>query len=117
MKTDTIFYRLFQFFLDFFFELIKESSSQARNYRFSSVEVKQLSFRLDGVFLPSNENTEQPIYFTEVQFQAYPRFYARFFAEIFLYLSQTDLMLDWKGVILYSSRRVEPKNTKKQCLA
>ncbi|TVQ44154.1 MAG: DUF2887 domain-containing protein, partial [Gloeocapsa sp. DLM2.Bin57] len=63
MKTDTIFYRLFQSFPEFFFELINSSEETANLYQFSSVEVKQLAFRIDGVFLPNQEN--QPIYFLE----------------------------------------------------
>ncbi|WP_079205576.1 DUF2887 domain-containing protein [Microcystis aeruginosa] len=43
MKTDTIFYQLFQSFPSIFFELIQLPISEANNYRFDSVEVKQLS--------------------------------------------------------------------------
>ncbi|MCA2684925.1 MAG: DUF2887 domain-containing protein, partial [Microcystis sp. M046S2] len=46
MKTDTIFYQLFQSFPSIFFELIQLPITEANNYRFDSVEVKQLSFRL-----------------------------------------------------------------------
>jgi predicted transposase YdaD len=56
MKTDTIFYQLFQSFPSIFFELIQLPTSEANNYRFDPVEVKQLSFRLDGVFLPQNNH-------------------------------------------------------------
>ncbi|NET02760.1 MAG: DUF2887 domain-containing protein, partial [Sphaerospermopsis sp. SIO1G1] len=41
MKTDTIFYRLFQEIPSIFFELIGESPELAQNYEFSSIEVKQ----------------------------------------------------------------------------
>ncbi len=81
--------------------------SEANNYRFDSVEVKQLSFRLDGVFLPQNNNPQTPIYFCEVQFQEDEAFYQRFFTEIFLYLSKTDLTNDWRGVIVYPNPQVE----------
>ena len=108
MKTDTIFYRLFQTFPDLLFELIDFPRELANFYRFSSVEVKQLSFRIDGVFLP--ERQDLPIYFTEVQFQNDPEFYARFFAEIFLYLKQTRLKNNWRGVVIYPNRRVEREN-------
>ncbi len=53
---DTIFYQLFQSFPSIFFELIQFHITEANNYRFDSVEVKQLSFRLDGVFLPQNNH-------------------------------------------------------------
>lgn len=68
MKTDSLFYRLFQEFPKIFCEIIGNPSQLANNYQFSSVEVKQTSFRIDGVFL-SNQGEENPIYFVEVQFQ------------------------------------------------
>jgi predicted transposase YdaD len=54
MKTDTLFYRLFQSFPSLFFELIQLSPAEAGNYQFASVEVKQLAFRIDGVLLPTS---------------------------------------------------------------
>ncbi len=107
MKTDTLFYRLFQSFPSIFFELIDHPPKEAAVYQFSSVEVKQLAFRIDGVFLPSADAPEQPIYFAEVQFQSDSKFYSRFFAEIFLYLSKTELTNDWRGVVVYPTRSVD----------
>ncbi|MBD2772499.1 DUF2887 domain-containing protein, partial [Iningainema tapete] len=46
MKTDNIFYRLFQEFPSIFFELIGEQPESANAYKFSSVEIKQTSFRI-----------------------------------------------------------------------
>ena len=40
MKTDAIFYQLFQSFPSIFFELIQLPITEANNYRFDSVEVK-----------------------------------------------------------------------------
>jgi predicted transposase/invertase (TIGR01784 family) len=105
MRTDSIFYQLFQTFPRCFFELIALPPETAETYQFSSVEVKQLAFRLDGVFLPNR--LSQPIYFVEVQFQRDHRFYLRFFGEIFLYLHQSTLENDWQGVILYPTRSIE----------
>ncbi|NEO26771.1 MAG: Rpn family recombination-promoting nuclease/putative transposase, partial [Kamptonema sp. SIO4C4] len=107
MKTDTIFYDLFQQFPSFFFELLNQPPQAADQYHFSSVEVKQLAFRIDGVFLPNPEATEQPIYFVEVQFQGDEELYARFFSEIFLYLRQTNRINDWRGVLLYPRRSTD----------
>jgi predicted transposase YdaD len=45
MKTDTIFYSLFQEFPRFFFELIDRPSDEAAAYEFTSPEIKQLAFR------------------------------------------------------------------------
>lgn len=105
MKTDTIFYRLFQSFPQILFELLQISPQFAQNYRFDSVEVKQLSFRLDGVFLPTV--SDAPIYFVEVQFQPDDTFFARFLSEIFLYLYKSELCNDWQGVVIFPSRRVD----------
>lgn len=68
MKTDSIFYRLFQEFPSIFFELIGNPPETANTYQFSLVEIKQTAFRIDGVFLPTQDE-ENPIYFVEVQFQ------------------------------------------------
>jgi len=76
-------------------------------YQFSSVEVKQLSFRIDGVFLPKNQDISPPIYFVEVQFQPDKKFYSRFFTEIFLYLDKTELPNNWRGVVVYPNRSID----------
>jgi predicted transposase/invertase (TIGR01784 family) len=109
VKTDTLFYQLFQTFPRCFFELLNLPPETANHYQFSSVEVKQLAFRLDGVFLPST--SDAPIYFVEVQFQKDDKFYSRFFSEIFLYLHQTDLDNNWQGVIIYPRRKIEITET------
>jgi predicted transposase/invertase (TIGR01784 family) len=113
VKTDSIFYHLFQSFPSIFFELLNRPPQEAQAYQFSSVEIKQLAFRIDGVFLPSADTPEQPIYFAEVQFQPDSKFYSRFFAEIFLYLDKTELTNDWRGVVVYPSRSVDTGETRR----
>ena len=110
MKTDTIFYRLFQEYPSIFFELIGNSPEAASAYQFSSVEIKQTAFRIDGVFLPSQG--ESPVYFAEVQFQVDEEFYSRLFAEIFLYLRQNQPQNDWCAVVIYPNQSVDTKNIK-----
>jgi predicted transposase/invertase (TIGR01784 family) len=111
VKTDSIFYRLFQEFPDIFFEFIGNYPDVASFYQFSSIEIKQTSFRIDGVFVPTVEN-EQPIYFVEVQFQADGGIYSRLFAEICLYLRQNQPLNDWNAVILYPSKSVDTGDIK-----
>ena len=106
MKTDSIFYRIFQELPEIFFELIGNTVETASNYQFSSVEIKQTAFRIDGVFLPTQGDVN-PIYFVEVQFQPDTDFYSRFFAEIFLYLRQNKPQNDWGGVVIYPSQSVD----------
>ena len=109
MKTDSIFYRLFQEFPSIFFELIGNPET-ANTYQFSSVEIKQTAFRIDGVFLPIQE--DNPIYFVEVQFQPDTELYSRLFSEIFLYLRQNKPRSTWRGVLIYPSRSIDISDTK-----
>ncbi|EAZ89506.1 Rpn family recombination-promoting nuclease/putative transposase [Crocosphaera chwakensis] len=107
MKTDSIFYRIFLDYPRSFFELIGEESAQEKNYKFSSIEVKQLSFRLDGLFLPNEENSNRPLYLVEVQFQPEEDLYYRLFSEFFLFLRQYKPPHPWQMVVIYPSRKIE----------
>ena len=111
MKTDSIFYQIFLRFPGSFFELMGQPSQQADDYEFTSREVKQLSFRLDGLFLPTTEETEQPLYLVEVQFQPDETFYYRVFAEFFLFLKQYQPPHPWQIVVIYPSRSIEREQT------
>jgi predicted transposase/invertase (TIGR01784 family) len=107
MKTDSLFYRLFQTYPATLFELLGQPGETANFYKFSSVEVKQLAFRIDGVFA-SNSPT-MPTYFVEVQFQADAQFYNRTITEIFLYLSQNHSEQSWNFVVLFAKRSIAPQ--------
>jgi predicted transposase/invertase (TIGR01784 family) len=109
MKTDSIFYRLFQEILSIFFELIGNSPQLAELYQFSSVEVKQTALRIDGVFLP-DQNTDNPIYFLEVQFQLDTDLYHRLFSEIFLYIRQNKPKNNWNAVVIYPTRSIDTQD-------
>jgi predicted transposase/invertase (TIGR01784 family) len=87
MQTDALFYHLFKTIPGLFFEIAK-LDYPPKAYQFSSIEVKQIAFRLDGVFKPPETELNLPIIFVEVQFQPDKQFYARFFSEIFS-LSET----------------------------
>ncbi len=108
MRTDTIFYQVFQTFPSLLFELIGQSPTEAQGYNFSSQEIKELAFRFDGVFLPTTDSFTQPIYFLEVQFQSKSDFYWRLFTEIFLYLGQCKPSNDWRAVAVFASRSLDP---------
>jgi len=107
VKTDTLFYSLFKEFPSIFFELINQSTEQATTYQFTSREIKQLAFRLDGLFFPKTENPENPLYVVEVQFQPDEDLYYRIFAELFLYLRQDKPSCPWRVVVIYPTRRIE----------
>lgn len=88
MKTDTLFYKLFQEFPWIFFQLIERSEIDTTAYEFIAPEIKQRAFRLDGLFTTKDEYSDFPLYFVEVQFYEEVDFYDRLFPSIFLYLSQ-----------------------------
>jgi predicted transposase YdaD len=62
MKTDTIFYTLFQTLPGVLFELLEQSEALALHYQFTSVEIKELARRIDGLFLPKPDFPEDTIY-------------------------------------------------------
>jgi predicted transposase/invertase (TIGR01784 family) len=111
LKTDTIYYQLFKRFPSLIFTLLEHQPEQAREYRFESIEVKETSYRIDGVFLPPEDASPRIVYFAEVQFQSDESLYFRFFAEssVFLHRNQ-DLFDDWFGVFIFASRSIEPEN-------
>lgn len=104
MRTDTIFYQLFQTFNTLLFELLNQPFEEG--YEFISVEVKEKAFRFDGIFAP--DRIDKPIYFVEVQFQRKPNFYWEFLSEILLYLSQYEPQNDWKAVAIFYDRKTAP---------
>jgi predicted transposase YdaD len=61
MRTDTIFFQLFQTFDSLLFELVGLPPETAEGYRFTSVEIKEKAFRFDGLFIP--ESLDKNIWF------------------------------------------------------
>jgi len=108
VRTDSLFYQLFNTSPGIFFELIGRPATEASSYEFRSVEVKEPDFRIDGVFIPSSNSSAQTVYFVEVQFQKDQLLYHRFFAELFLYLKQKPATQDWGAVLVYPRRSLEP---------
>ncbi len=112
LKTDSIFYRIFQSSPGILFELLGQSPDLAQGYQFESVEVKQIAFRLDGVFLPKPNTIDQTVIFLEVQFQNIPTFYHRFIAEIHLFLELHPNTFDWMAVVVFPRRSIEPPESR-----
>jgi predicted transposase YdaD len=54
MRTDTIFFQLFQTFDSLLFELVGLPPEAAAGYIFTSVEIKEKAFRFDGIFIPDS---------------------------------------------------------------
>lgn len=108
MRTDKIFYSLFQAFPSIFFAIIGDTTVNPNSYEFVCVELKETAFRIDGVFIPVTETINEPVYFVEVQFQLDSNFYRRLFAEIFLYLRQNTSVKFWRAVVIYPNQSLDP---------
>ncbi|OUL23910.1 hypothetical protein BV372_29400 [Nostoc sp. T09] len=109
MKTDTIFYKLFQEFPNIFFELIGKPETNTNLYEFKSQEIKETGFRLDGIFLTLESTPEiaanEPIYFVEVQCYKDKRFYDRLFSSILLYFYQYQpTNPNWYAIVIFDAR-------------
>ena len=108
MKTDSIFYEIFQRAPSAFFELVGETDPRTGAYTFTSQEVKETSFRLDGIFIPPPRLRQFPIYFVEAQaYKEKRNFYYRFFTEIYLYLNDYEPPNEWQAVVIFTSRRFD----------
>ncbi|MFN3926484.1 MAG: DUF2887 domain-containing protein, partial [Pseudanabaenaceae cyanobacterium] len=108
MRTDTLFYQIFQTFPQLVFALV--GRPVVAGYQFTSEEIKEKSFRFDGIFAPPPDRLDQPIFFLEVQFQYNPNFYWEFLSEIFLYLNQKKPVQDWIAVAIFPNQAVDVKN-------
>lgn len=104
MKTDTLFYQLFQQFPWIFFQLIQPEQINLDAYQFIAPEIKQRSFRLDGLFTTTEEYADLPLYFVEVQFYLETDFYDRLFTSIFLYFGQyKPVNPSWFAIVIFDS--------------
>jgi predicted transposase/invertase (TIGR01784 family) len=110
MITDSLFYRLFETSPETFFLLLgmpaDAAQKMAARYQFLAIEFKETSHRTDGVFLP--KEVDMPLYFVEVQFYLRPNIFADLLAKAYTYLKQHDPAQDFRGVVLFASRSLEP---------
>jgi predicted transposase/invertase (TIGR01784 family) len=111
MRRDTIFYRIFQQSPMLLFDLLPRRPDNAESYRFASIEVKETSFRIDGVLLPPSP--DGLVVFSEVQMQADPNLYERLLSEISIYTYRhPENFSDWQAVVIYPDRATEQSSTK-----
>ncbi|MDG2991279.1 Rpn family recombination-promoting nuclease/putative transposase [Candidatus Synechococcus calcipolaris G9] len=108
MRRDSIFYKLFQQFPNLLFQLLDPHPEHTAEYQFASVEIKETSFTIDGVFIPPENQSPAIVYFCEVQFQKDETLYERLFCESLLYFYRhRPRFSDWQAVIIYPSRKTE----------
>jgi predicted transposase/invertase (TIGR01784 family) len=106
MKTDALFYELFQTAPQTFFELFHLTPPCP--YRFESLTVKTSEKRIDGILEPETEG--QTIYFIEVQ--AFPDeiIYWRTIREVSTYFEQRPKLKDneWQAIVLWLNIADDP---------
>jgi predicted transposase/invertase (TIGR01784 family) len=111
MKRDTIFYRIFQQSPTLLFDLLPNPPSDQAGYTFESIEVKETSFRIDGVLLPPT--SDGSILFSEIQMQPDQKLYERLFSEVGVYTYRhTDSFTYWQALAIYPNREIEQSSTK-----
>src|SRR5690242_15686136 len=109
MKSDPLFFRVFKELPSCFFQLVGRSAEDAQRYHLESIEYKQTSVRLDGVFLPNRPEAD-PVYFWEAQFHKSDKLYANLLSKIGRYLEHNDPYHDFVAVVIYANRATEQKN-------
>lgn len=105
MKTDDIFYQIFQRSPSLAFELMGENAPC--NYEFRAQELKEFSYRTDGLMFPESDNPAYPIILLEAQMQPDPELYYRILNELTTYLRQYQPPNPWRVIVLYPQRSVE----------
>lgn len=108
MRTDTLFYRLFQAYPALALEAAGIVVDDPQGYQFRSEEIKETAFRLDGVLIPPPTTPQAPLVFLEAQMQGTNEFYGRFWAEAFLYLyRRAEPDQAWRAIVIYPNRATE----------
>lgn len=106
MKTDDLFYKLIQALPTLPFELTG-IPTPAVPYHFQSIEIKEFSFRLDGLLLPTAADPTLPILVIEAQMYPDPALYYRIQSELSIYLKQYCPPNPWSVVLIYPDTNTE----------
>jgi predicted transposase/invertase (TIGR01784 family) len=85
----------------------ESATAMAARYQYESLEFKATSHRTDGVFRPKESGL--PLYFVEVQFYPLPSVYADLLVKAYSYLKQHDAGQPFCGVVLFSTKSLEPE--------
>jgi len=110
LQTDSLFYEIFQTDPSIVFELMGNVSDRSTTYSFASQEVKQTSFRIDGILVPPIYATDLPVVFVEMQGYKDTKkvLYSSFFSQIFLYLHDYQPVNDWQAILIFTRRNLDP---------
>jgi predicted transposase YdaD len=109
MKSDSLFFRLFEESPNCFFRLIGRPENDAQRYSLDSIEYKATAVRLDGVFQPRQPNVD-PAYIWEAQTYPSDKVYANLLTKIGRFLEHGNPKQDWVAVVIYANRSLEQNN-------
>ncbi|MBU0567172.1 DUF2887 domain-containing protein [bacterium] len=104
MKTDSLFYELFQFDPQSLLRLVHLKVQG--QYTFESITIKTTEKRLDGFF--KNVDGKGPNIFLEVQGYLDPKIYWRLFREICAYYEQKEDTASFVAIVLFLDRKYDP---------
>ncbi|MBE0472236.1 MAG: DUF2887 domain-containing protein [Methyloprofundus sp.] len=90
MKTDTLFYRLFKNAPELALQLADLNDADTQNYRFSSEEIKQTAFRLDGILTPHKSIRIYRLFLSKFNSKKTPTFTADFSVKYFSICSKIN---------------------------
>ncbi|MEA5597418.1 Rpn family recombination-promoting nuclease/putative transposase [Rivularia sp. UHCC 0363] len=108
LKTDTLFYDLVRELPQLFFELIGKPETDTNIYTFTAQEVKDQSFRLDGLLSTVTGSENEPLYLVEFQTYKDEEFYERIFGQLFVYFRQyRPPNPQWYLIVIYDRRSNE----------
>lgn len=105
MKTDFLFYKIFEILPEVALHLAGMAHNSDAEYSFQSVELKQQSQRPDGVLLP--KRTSAPVLVVEVQFQRDEQVYTRLVSETALLQMQYPERKTWQMLLVLPSRNID----------
>lgn len=106
MRTDTLFHLIFTYQPNALFELLQQPDLSQKYKPYTSVEVKEKAFRMDGVLFPLI--TTFPLLFVEVQMQLDRDLFRCVFAEVSLFVHQQNYAKAWKVLLIFKDPSVEP---------
>ncbi|MBU1487461.1 DUF2887 domain-containing protein [bacterium] len=104
MKTDSLFYELFQFDPQSLLRLVHLNVQG--QYVFESITIKTTEKRLDGFF--KNVDGKGPNIFLEVQGYPDPKIYWRLFREIGTYYEQKEDTASFVAIVLFLDQKYDP---------
>ncbi len=105
MKTDKLIYSIFQESPETALALLGYDEALSRHYAFQSIEVKEKSYRIDGVLLP--DLPDLPVVILEIQFQVDEFIYERILSETLIFRAQNRQFPQTQMVVMFASRNLD----------